>query len=176
MSEHMLDSNTGDFCEWLEKSWLSLDSSSSGEPLFPSLPGVKCVSMTLLSPSRSPMPRIRQSCNPVVFAQWIRMCLWQKMKEKSTGIKFQCNCLLNCGPQLLKFYPWFCVTTAVMNSVWLWFSHWRHAHFKLEKALEVQRWGRTADLVGPKGLTLNHAHTSTPRNEHVFQYFFISIL
>lgn len=32
--------------------------------------------------------------------------------EKSTGIKFQCNCLLNCGLQLLKFYPWFCVTAA----------------------------------------------------------------
>ena len=52
------------------------------------------------------------------------------MGEKSTGIKFQCNCLLNCGLQLLKFYPWFCVTTAVMNSAWLWFSHCWYSHFK----------------------------------------------
>lgn len=47
------------------------------------------------------------------------MCPWRGMGEKSTGIKFQCNCLLNCGLQILKFYPWFCVTTAVMNSAWL---------------------------------------------------------
>ncbi len=88
-------------------------------------------------PWHSPLPpspaSIHQSCYPVVFARRIRMCPWQRKKEKSTGIKFQCNCLLNCGLQLLKFYPWFCVTTAVMNSVWLWFSHWRHAHFELEK-------------------------------------------
>lgn len=50
------------------------------------------------------------------------MCPWRGMGEKSTGIKFQCNCLLNCGLQILKFYPWFCVTTAVMNSAWLWLS------------------------------------------------------
>lgn len=79
-------------------------------------------------------------CNPVVFAERIRMCPWQRMKEKSTGIKFQCNCLLNCGLQLLKFYPWFCVTTAVMNSVWLWFSHWRHVRSELEKKMGG-RWG-----------------------------------
>lgn len=47
------------------------------------------------------------------------MCPWRGVGEKSTGIKFQCNCLLNCGLQILKFYPWFCVTTAVMNSAWL---------------------------------------------------------
>ena len=76
---------------------------------------------------------------PVVFAERIRMRPWQRMKEKSTGIKFQCNCLLNCGLQLLKFYPRFCVTTAVMNSVWLWFSHWRHIRFELEKERETAR-------------------------------------
>lgn len=76
---------------------------------------------------------------PVVFAERIRMRPWQRMKEKSTGIKFQCNCLLNCGPQLLKLYPWFCATTAVMNSVWLWFSHWRHANVELEKRRETTR-------------------------------------
>lgn len=92
-----------------------------------------------LSPTLSPVS-IHQSCNAVVFAERIRMCPWQRMKEKSTGIKFQCNCLLNCGLQLLKFYPWFCVTTAVMNSVWPWFSHWRHARFKLEKKMGG-RWG-----------------------------------
>ena len=78
-----------------------------------------CIHDTFRSPSPSPLPHIHQSCNPVVFAERIRMCPWQRMKEKSTGIRFQCNCLLNCGLQLLKFYPWFCVTTAVMNSVWL---------------------------------------------------------
>lgn len=81
----------------------------------------------------TPPTHIHQSCNAVVFAERMRMCPWPGMKEKSTGIKFQCNCLLNCGLQLLKFYPWFCVTTAVMNSVWLWFSHWRHASLELEK-------------------------------------------
>lgn len=113
----------------------------------------------------SPLPHIHQSCNPVVFAERIRMCPWQRMKEKSTGIKFQCNCLLNCGLQLLKFYPWFCVTTAVMNSVWLWFSHWRHAHSVLEKKMGW-RWGLGAGVwsrgsrgeeqiwKGLKGLTL----------------------
>lgn len=86
--------------------------------------------------SPSPLPHIYQSCNPVVFAERTIMCPWQRMKEKSTGIRFRCNCLLNCGLQLLKFYPWCCVTAAVMNSVWLWFSHWRHAHSEAEK----KRW------------------------------------
>lgn len=75
-------------------------------------------------------PILIKAVTPVVFALRIRMCPWQRMREKSTGIKFQCNCLLNCGLQLLKFYPWFCVTTAVMNSAWLWFSHWWYSHFK----------------------------------------------
>lgn len=66
-----------------------------------------------------PPHSIHQSCNPVVFAGRIRMCPWQRQKGKSTGIKFQRNCLLNCGLQLLKFYPRFCVTAAVMNSAWL---------------------------------------------------------
>lgn len=135
---------------------------SWGEALFPSLLGVKCTFMTLFSPALPLSPAsIHQSCNPVVFAERIRMCPWQRMKEKSTGIKFQCNCLLNCGLKLLKFYPWFCVTTAVMNSVWLWFSHWRHAHFELEKRwvgggvwdwgldLGESRW--RADLVKANG-------------------------
>lgn len=132
--------------------------------------------MTLFSPSLPLSPAsIHQSCNPVVFAERIRMCPWQRMKEKSTGIKFQCNCLLNCGLQLLKFYPWFCVTTAVMNSVWLWFSHWRHAHFELEKrwvgggvwdwGLDLGEWRWRADLVKANGLTLrlrSRRHTDTP--------------
>lgn len=62
----------------------------------------------------------------VVLVGRIRTRLWQRTKEKSTGIKFQCNCLLNCGLQLLKFHPWFCVTTALMNSAWLWFSCGQH--------------------------------------------------
>ena len=89
----------------------------------------------------SPVPNIYQSCNPVVFAEQTIMCPWQRMKEKSTGIRFRCNCLLNCGLQLLKFYPWCCVTAAVMNSVWLWFSHWRHAHSELEKKM-TGSWGQ----------------------------------
>lgn len=79
------------------------------------------------SPSLSPPASIHQTCNPVVFAGRIRMCPWQPKKGKSTGIKFQRNCLLNCGLQLLKFYPRFCVTAAVMNSAWLWFAHSWHA-------------------------------------------------
>lgn len=71
------------------------------------------------SPSLSPPASIHQTCNPVVFAGRIRMCPWQPKKGKSTGIKFQRNCLLNCGLQLLKCYPRFCVTAAVMNSAWL---------------------------------------------------------
>lgn len=64
-------------------------------------------------------PILIKAVTPVVFALQFRMCPWQGMREKSTGIKFQCNCLLNCGLHLLKFYPWFCVTTAVMNLAWL---------------------------------------------------------
>lgn len=142
-----------------------------------------------LSPPLSPAS-IHQSCNPVVFAERIRMCPWQRMKEKSTGIKFQCNCLLNCGLQLLKFYPWFCVTTAVMNSVWLWVSHWRHAHFELEKrwvgggvwdwGLDLGEWGWRADLVRPKGLTLStdtRWHTlSTYWSDNTSPLVFVAIL
>lgn len=113
--------------------------------------------------SPSPLPRIYQSCNPVVFAERIRMCPWQRMKEKSTGIKFHCNCLLNCGLQLLKFYPWFCVTTAVMNSVWLWFSHWRHARSELEK-----RWvgGGAWGLAGVVGMIWRGLKASQTKAEN----------
>lgn len=90
----------------------------------------------------SPFPCIRQSHNPVVSAEWIRLSPWHRMKAKSTGIKFQCNCLLNCGLQLLKSYPWFCVTTAVMNSVCLWFSNWQH-HAKSEK--HTTDWSNSED-------------------------------
>lgn len=79
---------------------------------------------------------------PVVSAEWIRLSPWHRMKAKSTGIKFQCNCLLNCGLQLLKSYPWFCVTTAVMNSVCLWFSNWQH-HAKSEK--HTTDWSNSED-------------------------------
>lgn len=97
---------------------LSLSLVSSAHPWHVTLLSLPLVCLTFI-----------KVVTPVVFAEQIRMRPWQRMKEKSTGIKFQCNCLLNCGLQLLKFYPRFCVTTAVMNSVWLWFSHWRHAHF-----------------------------------------------
>lgn len=76
----------------------------------------------------------------------------KEMKKKSTGIKFQCNCLLNCGLQLLKFYPWSCVTTAVMNSVWLWCSHWRHAHFALEKKMGGRVRSGTRSGAGGAGM------------------------
>lgn len=90
----------------------------------------------------SPFHCIRQRHNPVVSAEWIRLSPWHRMKAKSTGIKFQCNCLLNCGLQLLKSYPWFCVTTAVMNSVCLWFSNWQH-HAKSEK--HTTHWSNSED-------------------------------
>lgn len=79
----------------------------------------RCQVHVALFPRPSLPASIHQSCNPVVFAGRIRMCPWQRKKGKSTGIKFQRNCLLNCGLQLLKFYPRFCVTAAVMNSAWL---------------------------------------------------------
>lgn len=79
---------------------------------------------------------------PVVSAEWIRLSPWHRMKAKSTGIKFQCNCLLNCGLQLLKSYPWFCVTTAVMNSACLWFSNRQH-HAKSEK--HTTDWSNSED-------------------------------
>lgn len=103
--------------------------------------GVKCASMPHFPALSLPLVCLTfiKVVTPVVFAERIRMRPWQRMKEKSTGIKFQCNCLLNCGLQLLKFYPRFCVTTAVMNSVWLWFSHWRHIRFELEKERETAR-------------------------------------
>lgn len=165
MSGQILESNSSFWMTRKQKPCLDGWLNPSGEALFPSLLGVKCTSMTLFSPSLPPSSvSIHQSCYPVVFAERIRMCPWQRMKEKSTGIKFQCNCLLNCGLQLLKFYPWFCVTTAVMNSVWLWFSHWRHAHFELEKrwlgggvwdwGLDLGEWRWRAGLVKAKGLKL----------------------
>lgn len=158
----MLESNSSFWMTWKQGARLDDWLYSGGKALFPSLLGVKCTSMTLFSPS--PLPHIYQSCNPVVFAERIRMCPWQRMKEKSTGIKFQCNCLLNCGLQLLKFYPWFCVTTAVMNSVWLWFSHWRHAHSELEK-----RWvgGGVWGVAGVVGRILRGLKASkTKKTEH----------
>lgn len=79
---------------------------------------------SLFSPS-SPLTSIK-AVTLVVLVGRIRTRLWQGTKEKSTGIKFQRNCLLNCGLQLLKFHPWFCVTTALMNSAWLWFTCGQH--------------------------------------------------
>lgn len=176
MSGQILESNSSSWMTRKQRACLDNWLYSSGEALFPSLLGVKCTSMTLFSLSLPLFPAsIHQSCNPVVFAEWIRMCPWQRMKEKSTGIKFQCNCLLNCGLQLLKFYPWFCVTTAVMNSVWLWFSHWRHAHFELEKrwvgggdwdwGLDLGEWRWGADRVKAKDPMLRlrrGTHADTP--------------
>lgn len=90
-------------------------------------------SVSSARPRHSPTPPLSHPprppfCSPHQFIKPVtRLSLqseserapWQRTRGKSTGIKFQRNCLLNCGPQLLKFHPRFCVTAAVMNSVWL---------------------------------------------------------
>lgn len=94
--------------------------------------GVKCTSTILSHPTPlsppPPTPPRPPLCSPHQFIKpvtWLSLqskserAPWQRTRGKSTGIKFQRNCLLNCGPQLLKFHPRFRVTVAVMNSVWL---------------------------------------------------------
>lgn len=128
---------SGQILRGITSSWMTrkqrpcLDNrhSSRSEPLFPFLPRCQVhihdtLSRThpLLLSSLHPSPPLHQFIKVVTrlsLQSESERAPWQRMKGKSTGIKFQRNCLLNCGPQLLKFYPWFCVTAAVMNSVWL---------------------------------------------------------
>lgn len=122
---------SGQILQGISSSWMTrkqrpcLDNwhSSSSEALFPFLPRCQVhIHDTPHPPAPSlslPLHQFIKVVTRLSLQSESERAPWQRMKGKSTGIKFQRNCLLNCGPQLLKFYPWFCVTAAVMNSVWL---------------------------------------------------------